>query len=125
MKEDTEQRVECLHERLDRFYAWAGELQKQFRNFDRRLRFLESRFGQEMMVEMTPHVDMKKVASRLASISKSSGSEELLVLLPDVRQAGGDDPGQSLPDGGKPGENLLADALIGAWKDPLDDLVST
>ncbi len=35
-------RLESLHRRQDKFYEWAGVLQKEYRSMQQRLKFLES-----------------------------------------------------------------------------------
>ena len=39
---DFTDRLESLHTRMDKFYSWAGLLQKEFRAMQQRLAFLES-----------------------------------------------------------------------------------
>ena len=37
-----EAKVDTLEKRIDRFFDWAAELQKEFRNLNNRLTFIES-----------------------------------------------------------------------------------
>ena len=39
---DFTDRLESLHTRMDRFYEWAGVLQREFRAMQQRMLFLES-----------------------------------------------------------------------------------
>ena len=39
---DFTDRLESLHTRMDRFYEWAGILQKEYRAMQQRVAFLES-----------------------------------------------------------------------------------
>ena len=39
---DFTDRLESLHTRMDKFYSWAGLLQKDFRAMQQRVAFLES-----------------------------------------------------------------------------------
>ncbi len=39
---DFTDRLESLHRRMDKFYEWAGVLQREFRDMQQRLTFLES-----------------------------------------------------------------------------------
>jgi hypothetical protein len=39
---DLTDRVESLHSRMDRFYVWADELQKQTRILQNKVKFIES-----------------------------------------------------------------------------------
>jgi hypothetical protein len=39
---DFNDQLESLHRRMDKFYAWAGTLQKEFRAMQQRVAFLES-----------------------------------------------------------------------------------
>ena len=51
---DFTDRLESLHLRMDKFYAWAGVLQKDFRAMQQRVAFLESHceldLGQEAQI---------------------------------------------------------------------------
>ena len=38
---DFNDQLESLHRRMDKFYAWAGTLQKEFRAMQQRVTFLE------------------------------------------------------------------------------------
>ena len=39
---DFTDQLESLHRRMDKFYAWAGMLQKEFRAMQQRVTYLES-----------------------------------------------------------------------------------
>ena len=39
---DVKDSLDSLHQRMDRFYAWAAQLQVEMRNVQQRLGFLES-----------------------------------------------------------------------------------
>lgn len=144
--ETVDQKLDSLHKRQDRFFEWAGELQKQFRNLDQRLKFLECQCGHGVFAALEPaptRVELHTVASRLAAISRSreeigrsreeigrsleeiglSREEERFVLVPDGIQSVRDEPSQPLPDSCKPGQHLLAHALSRAGKDTVGDLI--
>ncbi len=40
--QDINDRLDSLHYRMDRFYAWAAILQKEFRDIQQRQKFIES-----------------------------------------------------------------------------------
>ena len=42
MPTEQQEQLESLHRRMDKFYEWAGVLQKEFRSMNQRLSFLES-----------------------------------------------------------------------------------
>ena len=50
---DTKDSLDSLHQRMDRFYAWAAQLQVEMRNVQQRLGFLENgmHFNQDPKVK--------------------------------------------------------------------------
>jgi hypothetical protein len=48
---DVNDKLDRLHKRMDRFYEWAGLLQKEFRDMQQRLRFIESQCQMDFAVD--------------------------------------------------------------------------
>ena len=65
MDQSTQDSLDSLHSRMDKFYAWAAELQLQMRNIQSRQTFLESQ------IEMNhTHADEFALQARLEKMKK-------------------------------------------------------
>ena len=48
---DVNDRLDSLHRRVDKFYEWAAILQKEFRDMQQRLRFIEAQSPMDFSVD--------------------------------------------------------------------------
>ena len=63
LREFTDQ-LESLHRRQDKFYEWAGLLQKEFRAMQQRIAFLES----QCELDLGQQAQDASLLSRLANV---------------------------------------------------------
>jgi hypothetical protein len=63
LREFTDQ-LESLHRRQDKFYEWAGLLQKEFRAMQQRITFLES----QCELDLGQQAQDASLLSRLANV---------------------------------------------------------
>jgi hypothetical protein len=57
-------RLESLHRRQDKFYEWAGLLQKEFRVMQQRMAFLES----QCQLDLGQQAQEDSILNRLANV---------------------------------------------------------
>ena len=48
---DVTDKLDSLHRRMDKFYEWAAILQKEFRDMQQRLRFIEAQSPMDFSVD--------------------------------------------------------------------------
>ena len=48
---DVNDKLDSLHRRVDKFYEWAAILQKEFRDMQQRLRFIEAQSPMDFSVD--------------------------------------------------------------------------
>lgn len=48
---DINDKLDSLHRRMDKFYEWAGLLQKEFRDMKQRQRFIETQCPMDFAVD--------------------------------------------------------------------------
>lgn len=63
---DFNDQLESLHRRMDKFYAWAGTLQKEFRAMQQRVTFLES----QCQIDVGQSAQESAVLKRLEKIKQ-------------------------------------------------------
>ena len=57
---DVNDKLDSLHRRVDKFYEWAAILQKEFRDMQQRLRFIEAQSPMDFSVD-----DLKERLDRI------------------------------------------------------------
>lgn len=67
LREFTDQ-LESLHRRQDKFYEWAGLLQKEFRAMQQRIAFLES----QCELDLGQQAQDASLLSRLANVRQGN-----------------------------------------------------
>ena len=70
---DMKDALDSLHQRMDRFYAWASQLQVEMRNAHQRLGFLEATAAQELVFHGSKEADIdaaseESILARLNSL---------------------------------------------------------
>jgi protein gp37 len=68
---DFTDQLESLHRRMDKFYAWAGILQKEFRAMQQRVTFLES----QCEIDVGQSAQESAVLERLQKIKQDPKAE--------------------------------------------------
>jgi hypothetical protein len=57
---DVNDKLDSLHRRVDKFYEWAAILQKEFRDMQQRMRFIEAQSPMDFSVD-----DLKERLDRI------------------------------------------------------------
>ena len=52
---DVKDSLDSLHQRMDRFYAWASQLQVEMRNAQQRIGFLENQVKEQLQFNKAPN----------------------------------------------------------------------
>ena len=69
---DIKDSLDSLHQRMDRFYAWASQLQVEMRNAHQRLGFIETATGGDLNFQGTRTQDDTEatILTRLENLNK-------------------------------------------------------
>ena len=75
---DFTDRLESLHTRQDKFYEWAAQLQKEYRQVQQRLAFLES----QVKLDMGQKAQEESLLERVNGLKGHNGLKVINELKP-------------------------------------------